>query len=758
MKKSSKKRNKLKRATKEDINIMELINDNNIKEIINNLDKIPLDKPIHLDKYLICYAGYLNRLDLLEAILKKHKVWNYKDNLGMTIVHLAALNGFCDILKFLADKYKDEILEVKNNIGSNIFFYIIDNPQCFETIKKLNLKKYINEENEYKNTPLTQVIEQLADLTEVKINKLNQTYRQIQPKIIIKKYDEKNPLFKSFKLLLEYGADPNIKLAEPPIVRAARMNLIDIVEELVKYKCNVNIEDKAGKTALGWAIYNNNLDMIKLLIKNNANIDVHTILGESYLPILAINFGNDDIIEYVLEQKFNYEFTDYNYNTIAHIVLLNSMEYSVSIIKKILKNTKNFNRPNLDGNSIGILLCWLDFELLKNLMDILIDKRINLYLKNKEGRTGFDYIQDGDKKKIITEIISKGLEKQLKNKEYVQPKEYDNIEDLIFNKKVTCLYTKEEIEGDKLENNIKIVEYPYANFNLFKNWYFDDLVMFGLIFQRNNDIMTIPIIEREELINIDKYKIKANNKFENKINMINQHYTFMLYYFSEILTCDILWFDKNHYVFTEFHETAFLKALDREQRFIVTMVGFFINEDSNAGHANILIYDKQMNIMERFDPEGIINLEKIDDLDVMLKDKYSKLIRKKDFKYISPKDYGIINSFQKLSDEINTLKRKTGDVRGFCQAWVFWYTEMRLLNKDIHPIKLVSKLLNKLIKMNNSSILEYIRNYANDLRKKVYEFMVQSNIDPKVINNETYPDYVYKTVSNSLLKLIKETI
>jgi hypothetical protein len=58
----------------------------------------------------------------------------------------------------------------------------------------------------------------------------------------------------------------------------------------------------------------------------------------------------------------------------------------------------------------------------------------------------------------------------------------------------------------------------------------------------------------------------------------------------------------------------------------------------------------------------------------------------------------------------------------------------------------------------NSSILEYIRNYANDLRKKVYDFMIKSNIDPKLINNETYPDYVYKIMANSSIQLIEKSI
>jgi len=186
------------------------------------------------------------------------------------------------------------------------------------------------------------------------------------------------------------------------------------------------------------------------------------------------------------------------------------------------------------------------------------------------------------------------------------------------------------------------------------------------------------------------------------------------------------------------------------------MLGYFLSESTN-GHANILLYDKNMKILERFDPEGIIDVKKIEDMDIFLKNKFKTLVNDDNFKYISPKDYGIINSFQKLSDEINSLKRKVGDVKGYCQAWVFWYVEMRILNKNINPIKLVDKLLNRLIKM-DITILEYIRNYANNLRNEVNEYIIEAGISERIVNNEKYPEESYKIIANNLLKSVQESM
>ena len=55
---------------------MRLISKNDIKEIIKNIDLIPLDKPIHYDLYLIHYAVMLNNIDLLEIITNKNSLKN----------------------------------------------------------------------------------------------------------------------------------------------------------------------------------------------------------------------------------------------------------------------------------------------------------------------------------------------------------------------------------------------------------------------------------------------------------------------------------------------------------------------------------------------------------------------------------------------------------------------------------------------------------------------------------------------------------
>ncbi len=692
---------------------MKLISENKINIIIKNLKKIPLDKPIHLQYYLIHYAGYLNRLDLLKAILKNNNKWDYKNEDGMTIAHIASLNGYCEIISYLIEQYNDDIFKVIDNKGNNIIHYLVYFPNCLTLITKY-INKYINNINYNNISPLLIALQNLTQEINIKIIKSPNTFRQLNTVSYKINYTKDNIFYQSIIYLLENGADLNLTLDKPPFIIACQHNMEDIIDIFLKYNCNINIIDKDGRSGLGYAIYNSNFSLIKKLIDNKADINKFMRLGENYLPIMALTYCSDNIIEYIFQQNINYNYTDYQNNTIAHIILLNSHEYSYKLIKLILNNTKDFNKINLDGNSIYMLifskLCNNDILDLKN---ILNKRKINLNIKNNENLTAKDYIEQRNDKDEIFELINNNI-------------------------------------TDSEDSIIELPKYEYANYNLFKNYQFDTYLTLLVLLQRNKDLI-VPIINRNDLYDIDKYLYKDFSSDKYKRQMINKIYTSILYYIPEILTTDIVWFNKDYYIFTEHHTKSFKDAIKKDKRFIICTLGFYLH-DNKSGHANILIYDKKLNILERFDPEGIMIYDTLDIMDKFLKKKFKNIIKKK-FIYICPKDYNIINSFQKLSDEINILKKKTGDVKGFCQAWVFWYLEMRILNKDIHPLKLLPKLLNALIKLNpQTSILEYIRNYANNLRKDLATLMINFGVSENMINNENYPEHIYKLLGNKFIQ------
>jgi ankyrin repeat protein len=78
------------------------------------------------------------------------------------------------------------------------------------------------------------------------------------------------------KILLEYGADPNIynNNRETPLMWASFLGYYNSVSLLLKYKANPNITDDDGETPLmcaSRAEYNNSANIVRILLEYGAN-------------------------------------------------------------------------------------------------------------------------------------------------------------------------------------------------------------------------------------------------------------------------------------------------------------------------------------------------------------------------------------------------------------------------------------------------------------------------------------------------------
>ncbi|MDR6462904.1 ankyrin repeat domain-containing protein [Chryseobacterium sediminis] len=123
-----------------------------------------------------------------------------------------------------------------------------------------------------------------------------------------------NNNYKAFKELLKLGANPNIADSShctTPLIEVVQSfdNKLKYAEELIKYKADVNYvecnngskQQKTNNTALIASSSQNNLEMVKLLVKNGANINYTNSNDEDALS-LATLFKNYDIVLYLLQE------------------------------------------------------------------------------------------------------------------------------------------------------------------------------------------------------------------------------------------------------------------------------------------------------------------------------------------------------------------------------------------------------------------------------------------------------------------------
>jgi len=135
-----------------------------------------------------------------------------------------------------------------------------------------------------------------------------------------------------------------------------------------------------------------------------------------------------------------------------------------------------------------------------------------------------------------------------------------------------------------------------------------------------------------------------------------------------------------------------------------------------GAHANMLLYDSRKNIIERFDPEVgkgettyLIGTQYVDDL--------IGLYFKKDFdiEYLSPLEWCPINI--QTEQEIELEKGNvSGKISGFCQAWSFWYADVRLSNPDLNREQVIELAFIEL-KKRPQTLTEYIISYTKNFEK-----------------------------------------
>ena len=134
-------------------------------------------------------------------------------------------------------------------------------------------------------------------------------------------------------------------------------------------------------------------------------------------------------------------------------------------------------------------------------------------------------------------------------------------------------------------------------------------------------------------------------------------------------------------------------------------------------------------------------------MDKLLEQKFKNI--DENIKYISPAEFLPKIGFQ-LFDAIENKKRKIGDPEGYCALWSIWYTDMRLTYKDYDRKKLV-KLLLKIIKLNNISFKNMIRNYGKNIIDIRDDILKKSNLDINDWLNDQFTDLQVNNVLNNLI-------
>jgi hypothetical protein len=683
------------------IDIFYLINKKDWNELLKN--KNYFKKPLNDNNYLIHYIVTDNDILSFRKIIKlsTKKQLLYKNKYSDTAGHIAASNGYYNLLDEIIS-INPNVLNLMNNTSDTIFTILVENPnKLFEVLnnqKKNILSKKININLIYKNNNT------LLSIITSKCKKKNDIYYKIIDLLLNLNLNLFNPSY--FPILNMICSINNFVILKLVFNKITNTNI----------KKLINFIDYLNFTPLIHSISNNNFQITKFLLENNADYNYTSPVGNINVFFSAIRLNNDNIINELLKYNIDFSFTNNHLNTVIHYILI-TKNIKIDIITKILRKINNLNLQNINGNTPTHLI-FKNFKW-NTFIDIIKDnKNIDFFIKNKNNKIPLDYISKQNLKKF---------------------------------KKIVNINKNHKISH--IKNNINIIKTKNAKINIFSADIYDIHIYIIYLLKKYKNLK-IPYYKfKYNKNNLTKFLLKNNNHLINqKFNYIIQDYltNFINFYHS-----DILWHNKNIYYIPKFLKKAINNSNKKYVDFIFINLGL-ITENNN--HANILIYDINNNSIERFDPYGNWKINDVDQLDNTLKKLFSNIINHK-IKYIRPQDYLKVNSFQAISDEDNKFKKKFGDPDGFCLAWCYWYLELRLKNKGIDQKILVEKAIKK-INRTEDSFLIHIRNYANDIVKfKINELknvgFKENNLHNQFLNDNIIKQIYDKYINKEFLKIIK---
>ena len=702
---------------------------NDIISIIKNNKYIDLNIRDNSSYYLINYAIMFNNYNFVKLLIDKDCKLDIIDKEGHNIYYLPIKFNYINILELLLSKTKHIGLSLYEMYDSD-GFYPIHHAVTFKNLDAIKLlAKYtpnINFENKSGDLPIHMAV--------------------------------RDNNYEIFEYLLKNTEDLNFQnnLGETIFHISANYGYDKISEKLVTYDINVNIQDYDNQvTPVMYLIILNNIKTFDNIF-NKINFQMQDFNGNNVLHYCVLE-DNKSLIDNIIEKNIDLNITNIYGKTVLHLIIENFEDSYLRLnLLKIFEGT-NLNILDNEGNSIFFLIC--RNNLFDKLYDFLKGKKINYVLKNKKNQTATDYITK-DKLDKFYELISDSYLNIIRSsnlkfnnniynicKNKISSNEFNKI-----NKSLNIDFKIEEKGNDickllfrKLIEQSKLV-YPKT----IKNYCMDlsefdknvDFItftgstidiLFGIIYLKQSFKKVLTSVTKNFNINnaLEKYYIENKNKTVRKEDFIN---------------FEIIWDGINLNFPTDIDSILNTFYKNNIYSFLVIPLGI---ELENGAHSNILILDKERNVIERFEPNGSgfpfnfnYNPKLLDNELFLFFKKYNSSL-----KYESPADYLPKIGFQIL--ESLDKNKKIGDPGGFCAVWCIWYSYMRIKYNTLDSKILVLKLIYK-IKEQNIEFKTLIRQFAKniiDLRDKVLN---KNNVDINDWINSTYDKDKFQNIIESI--------
>jgi ankyrin repeat protein len=669
---------------------------------------------------------FLNRFDIIEKINKnilKYAFDTVDDNENNPF-HIAAMKKLFNILNYFM-----EIMTVDNN--------------------------YIYKFNSKKATPLWYIIKDNKFMS-LYIGKKYIKDNYIIDNVTILQYYIHNKHIDAIHFLLNNDQNkfnPNFPTNSPPILLATILSDEDestyylIIKLLLSVNANLDVINKIYDTPLIIATLLNKTPIVKLFLNGSSskcNINFSFGLQNEFHPLLIAIFNNNiELIKLFIDNNISLKYRNISLQTPVHFMYYKKLHTNIPLELKIkmVDMSKRINWQDEHGNSI--LFYIFHSENWKEFTNILVNRKLKIYSKNKDGLMPIN----GIKKEDLDDFYKFVAQSYVNVSNSIGYK----IDDIINKIKNGESYPK-KINKKKFN----LIKFPITNFNRFyPHAMFKFISLYFLLNKYSN--LKIPFTSNN---------INFRDKITDLIDPLNvngsdvsrlYNYDLLHKLSPKIMPCFI-------HCITQKSCTIQTNLIDSIKNVLVkypnTEFILFLSDlrFESHGHANILIYDVKNKFIERFDPENFLsyNVESTGhNIDLTLKKFFEENLT-------NVKYYGLNKICNEICYQAIEYKSNTNflcETSGYCQAWVFFYLEMRITNPHLNPKKLIQMTINAINKFNltngNLKFTDYILSYAHYIYNEYIKIIKSTNVIPdselyKIEYSDDITSKICEAVGNKL--------
>ncbi|XP_063912691.1 ankyrin-3-like [Zophobas morio] len=256
------------------------------------------------------------------------------------------------------------------------------------------------------------------------------------------------------KLLIEKGIDVNLQNNNGMTALQVSCQSGNYENSLMLLECDalMNIRDNEDNNALHHAskLWEDNRDLLKLLIKKGIHIDAQNKYGETVLQLACLK-GDQEIVEMALEHNASVNISNEGLSNALHYAS-RSWWNNRDIIKLLIKKGIEVNAQNENGTTSLQLACGNgDLEITKMLLEF--GACINIV--DKQNHTALNYASklSTDNRSIIKLLIKKGINVSAESKNGTTALQFTCLNGVYENTKMLLDFGASVNIVDKSNNN-----------------------------------------------------------------------------------------------------------------------------------------------------------------------------------------------------------------------------------------------------------------------------------------------------------------